>query len=216
MNPVIAFMLGGLLVPIVVAECGEVSPALAKALLRWGARRLRSARKTERYTEEWLADLDQVPGKLTKLLWAFGVVFLGVVRLREARPGLDWTPREPTTPFATDSLFGRGTPQVRHRPFAVPAPRVPRPSPPPAHRCTARCDFFCSEGRRACIPVLGEQAPEPVVRPQPLPPRAGGPGSPGSDQRFGSPPAGYGFQDDFYNELLYGKPGKAAPPVIGL
>ncbi|GLZ37419.1 hypothetical protein Acsp05_10440 [Actinokineospora sp. NBRC 105648] len=126
------FVLVALLVPMAVAESGEVSPWLAKRVLVWAARRLRSAEKTERYTEEWLADLEQVPGKITKLGWALGVAFLGVVRLREPKSALDWTPRPVVNPFATDSLFGPGAPESGGR--LVPAPRaqtrpaLPRPT----------------------------------------------------------------------------------------
>lgn len=36
----------------------------------------------DRYCEEWLANLDHVPGKVTKLTWACGLLFWGVPRLR--------------------------------------------------------------------------------------------------------------------------------------
>jgi hypothetical protein len=32
--------------------------------------------------EEWLANLDHVPGKLTKLLWALGLLFFSAPQLR--------------------------------------------------------------------------------------------------------------------------------------
>ena len=39
-----------------------------------GARRIGRADQAQRYEEEWLADLERVPGNLTKLGYACGVV----------------------------------------------------------------------------------------------------------------------------------------------
>jgi len=48
--------------------------SLARCPLRWGARRIGRADQAQRYEEEWLADLERVPGNLTKLGYACGVV----------------------------------------------------------------------------------------------------------------------------------------------
>jgi MFS family permease len=71
-----------IILPAVVNEAGELAPWLAKCLLRNGAKFLGSTEATERYTEQWLADLKDVPGKITKLAWAFGLVVWGVPQLR--------------------------------------------------------------------------------------------------------------------------------------
>jgi hypothetical protein len=57
-----------------------LSPHFAAKLLRWGARRYgTSDLARDRYTEEWRAALDNVPGKCTKLLHSIGVILLTVV-----------------------------------------------------------------------------------------------------------------------------------------
>jgi hypothetical protein len=63
-----------LLLPLILSEFSEVSPWLARRLLTWGARRLGDQRNCERYREEWLAGLEDVPGKLTKLAKALNIV----------------------------------------------------------------------------------------------------------------------------------------------
>jgi hypothetical protein len=72
----------GLVVSLLINEVGDVAPWLARQLLCWGARQLGSSDRAARYTEEWLANLEHIPGKLTKLGHAVGVVVLGVPRLR--------------------------------------------------------------------------------------------------------------------------------------
>jgi hypothetical protein len=78
-------ILGGLLllvvIPALVNEMGELAPSLAQRLLRWGARRL-GPEFADRYEEQWLAELAEVQGKLTKLVWAIGIVLYGVPRMR--------------------------------------------------------------------------------------------------------------------------------------
>ncbi|WP_157620389.1 RNA polymerase sigma factor [Saccharothrix sp. NRRL B-16348] len=76
------FLLLGLLVPLIVNEIGEVAGWLAIRVLTWGARRLGSIQAAERYSEEWSADLERIPGKLTKLGYALSTVALSVPQLR--------------------------------------------------------------------------------------------------------------------------------------
>jgi hypothetical protein len=64
------FMLGGIVIPLAVNELGELFPWLARRLVRWSARRLGEPSACERYEEEWLANLECVPGKLMKLVAA--------------------------------------------------------------------------------------------------------------------------------------------------
>lgn len=78
----IGFFLLAVVVPLLVGEAADLAPSLARWLLRWGARRIGPADQASRYEEEWLADLDRVPGKATKLAHACGVVALSVPRLR--------------------------------------------------------------------------------------------------------------------------------------
>ena len=81
-NGMLGFLVAAVLIPLLVNEAGDLVPSLARCLLRWGARHIGQADQAARYEEEWLADLDRVPGKLTKLLHACGVVARSVPRLR--------------------------------------------------------------------------------------------------------------------------------------
>lgn len=78
----LSFLLLAVLVPLLVGEAGDLAPSLARGLLRWGARRIGQAGQARRYEEEWLADLERVPGKVTKVAHACGVLARSVPRLR--------------------------------------------------------------------------------------------------------------------------------------
>ncbi|CAL9508199.1 hypothetical protein SUDANB95_03553 [Actinosynnema sp. ALI-1.44] len=82
MSEALLFLVLVIATPLVVNEVGELAPWLARHLLRWGARRLGDELATERYREEWLADLDDVPGKLTKLGHSLVVVAWSVPVMR--------------------------------------------------------------------------------------------------------------------------------------
>jgi NB-ARC domain len=77
--------------PLLVTEFGDWCPWLAVHLVRWAARQLGDPASCERYQEEWIANLNEVPGKLARLVAAFGyLVYLpGMrrsIRRRRARP----------------------------------------------------------------------------------------------------------------------------------
>ena len=78
----LAFLVAAVLIPLLVNEAGDLVPSLARRLLQWGARHIGQADQAQRYEEEWLADLDRIPGKLTKLVHACGVLVCSVPRLR--------------------------------------------------------------------------------------------------------------------------------------
>src|SRR6266516_4256354 len=78
----LGFLLAAVLIPLLVNEAGDLGPSLARRLLRWGARHIGQPDQAKRYEEEWLADLDRIPGKLTKLAHACGVLVRSVPRLR--------------------------------------------------------------------------------------------------------------------------------------
>jgi hypothetical protein len=59
--------------PAILAEALLVGPWVAERLLRWGARWLPEESR-QRYTEDWLGELDAVPGSLTKLGFAIQVL----------------------------------------------------------------------------------------------------------------------------------------------
>jgi hypothetical protein len=78
----LGFIVFAVLVPVLVGEARDLAPSLARRLLRWGARRIGQADQASRYEEEWLADLERVPGKATKLAHVCVVLALSVPRLR--------------------------------------------------------------------------------------------------------------------------------------
>lgn len=61
------------ILPLALAEAVLVGPWLAERLLRWGARGLPEAYQ-ERYVEDWLGELDAVPGSLWKVAFAVQVL----------------------------------------------------------------------------------------------------------------------------------------------
>jgi hypothetical protein len=81
-SAVAGFLVLAVLLPLLLNEVGDLATWLAGRLLRWGARRLGSATATDRYSEEWLAMLEFVPGKLTRLAWACGILLWSVPALR--------------------------------------------------------------------------------------------------------------------------------------
>jgi GTP pyrophosphokinase len=68
----LVFALSGLLLPLLLGEFADWCPRLAERLVRWSARRLTDPGDRDRYLEEYLANLRQVPGNLSQLLAAVG------------------------------------------------------------------------------------------------------------------------------------------------
>ena len=62
-----AFVATAVLLPLLLAEFGDWCPWLAERIVRWSARRLGQPAARIRYEEEWLANLSEVPGKLSRL-----------------------------------------------------------------------------------------------------------------------------------------------------
>ncbi|MEV6781949.1 ATP-binding protein [Streptomyces sp. NPDC051098] len=94
-------MATAVILPLLLAEFGDWCPWLAKRLTRWTARRLGDAQATERYSEEWLAELAALPGKLSHLLTAASYLM--------ALPRIRWSLREarratPAGPSLTELL----------------------------------------------------------------------------------------------------------------
>ncbi|MDN3239222.1 hypothetical protein [Glycomyces tritici] len=59
-----------IVVPLLLSEFTELAPWLAKKLIRGSALLLRDEIATERFAEEWAAELETKPGKLVKLGYA--------------------------------------------------------------------------------------------------------------------------------------------------
>jgi hypothetical protein len=69
---------------LVVNECCDLSPALARRLVRWSARcRYQDASRAEQRAEELAAYIDDRPGKLFKLVVAFGFAVQALVSMGE-------------------------------------------------------------------------------------------------------------------------------------
>ena len=66
--------------PLFLAEFTELSPILARHIIHLAVQVLPPTHRN-RYRMEWLADLEYVPGKLNKLIWAFGTLF-GACRMK--------------------------------------------------------------------------------------------------------------------------------------
>jgi hypothetical protein len=71
-----------IVVPFMVNEAGELAPWLAGRMVQWGASLLGTPEARVRYAEEWAANLERVPGKLTKLAWACGLLLWSAPRMR--------------------------------------------------------------------------------------------------------------------------------------
>ncbi len=72
MTTVLLFVLTAVLLPLLLTEFGDWCPWVAARLVRWSARRLGSPAVCARYEEEWTANLNEVPGKLSRLAAALG------------------------------------------------------------------------------------------------------------------------------------------------
>jgi hypothetical protein len=70
------------ILPLLLSEFSEIAPWAANRLLAWGASHLPNKELSERYREEWLAGIQDVPGKLTKLAKAISIVCYTVPALR--------------------------------------------------------------------------------------------------------------------------------------
>jgi hypothetical protein len=60
-------------VPLLLQEFGELAPWMAERLLKRGTRWLPPAYRS-RYQQDWLGELDAIPGQITKLAFAFRVL----------------------------------------------------------------------------------------------------------------------------------------------
>jgi len=65
-----AFIASAVVLPLLLAEIGDWCPWLAERIVRWSASRLRQPAARLRYEEEWLANLNEIPGKLSRLVAA--------------------------------------------------------------------------------------------------------------------------------------------------
>lgn len=69
---ILVFLITAVVPPLLLSEFGDWCPWLAARIVRWAARRLGDPASCERYEEEWIANLNEVPGKLGRLAAALG------------------------------------------------------------------------------------------------------------------------------------------------
>jgi hypothetical protein len=105
-------IISALIIPLLLSEFSEVSPWMARRLLGWAARHVGDPRRAERYSEEWLAGLEDVPGKLTRLVKALSIVFytVPVIHWRLKGAAYLWPGRK-----LADSLLALTFPRIRQR-----------------------------------------------------------------------------------------------------
>ena len=132
---VVPWLLAAVLLPLLVNEFKDWWPWLAVRLVRWCARRLGDPQACTRYEEEWVANLQEVPGKFSPLVAALGYLLV-VPRMRRmfrrgpvplnVRPddlGAEtrmFVGREEALACLDDHLFVHGrTKSARHRTPAV-------------------------------------------------------------------------------------------------
>lgn len=102
MKAILLSLLGAVALPLALNEFSEWCPRLAEALVRWSAQRLGDAQARKRYEEEYLGNLTEVPGKVSKLLAAFGYA-VNVPRMRWTLRAGSRARAEPTERSAQDT-----------------------------------------------------------------------------------------------------------------
>ena len=74
----------GVIVTLIAAECQDWLPRITAFVIRTAARSL-PADSRDRYYEEWLAEAAYVPGKISRLIWALGLIRASFA-MRNQRP----------------------------------------------------------------------------------------------------------------------------------
>jgi exopolysaccharide biosynthesis polyprenyl glycosylphosphotransferase len=83
--------LSWIVVPLVLSEFADWCPRFGEWIVRGAARRLPREHQ-DRYSEEWLGELDAVPGKVSKLVFAVGILSRGRA-ISDALEGADRSAR---------------------------------------------------------------------------------------------------------------------------
>jgi hypothetical protein len=109
-RPALIAIVALVLAAVVIITVARVSPRVSRTLLRWAVRRCFDTDELrERFAEEWLADLEDVPGRLAKLAHTAGVLLLAAapiwVRSRWRRSRLA---RAPSRPGPGPAVTGAG------------------------------------------------------------------------------------------------------------
>lgn len=80
----VAWLASTILLPLVLTEVTELGPWLARRVVQGGARLIVPRARAARFEEEWLAGLEEWPGKLMKLIRALVLVLFAVPRINLA------------------------------------------------------------------------------------------------------------------------------------
>ncbi|MFJ6252777.1 MULTISPECIES: hypothetical protein [unclassified Streptomyces] len=84
---------GGLIVGLVLNEAVDISPWLARRVIRWSARRVPDAELARDYEEEWTALLSERPGKLLKLIYSLTFIWPAFSLRRDLQGRTSWPRR---------------------------------------------------------------------------------------------------------------------------
>ncbi|MFJ4518987.1 hypothetical protein [Streptomyces sp. NPDC088816] len=85
--------LGWLGIGLLLNEAVDISPWLARRILRWASHRLPDIDEAREYEEEWTALLDERPGKLLKLVYALTFILPALQMRRASLGSLSWPRR---------------------------------------------------------------------------------------------------------------------------
>lgn len=87
MAEMLLFIASAVVLPLALNEFGDWSPRMSRRIVLWGAQRLKDPAFVSRYSEEWASELDDIPGKLSKLGFALGRL-LFLPRILRAHRGI--------------------------------------------------------------------------------------------------------------------------------
>jgi hypothetical protein len=106
---VAAFVVMAIALPLLLAEFGDWCPWLADRIVRWAARRLREPAACQRYEEEWIANLNEVPGRLGRFIAALGYAIYVPSMRRSISQQVGRTvlaaPGKPPTAYLISSMY---------------------------------------------------------------------------------------------------------------
>ncbi len=148
-SQVVIFTVTVPVIPLLPAEFGDWCLWMAARIVRWAARRLGDPVSCQRYEEERIANLNEVPGKLTRLLAAFGYLACmpGMRRSIRSRPARHPVSPPPGSLLPQPVFAGRikeVNPVLTYLRAAAPGETQRRPVPaagPPGAGKTSLADF---------------------------------------------------------------------------
>jgi hypothetical protein len=119
---VVIFLLTAVALPLLLSEFGDWCPWFADRIVRWAAGHLGDPASCARYEKEWIANLNEVPGKLARLVEALGYLACTPSMRRSVRG---------RTVHSQSAAHAEADPQPAV-PAGSPGPPVPTPAGPAA------------------------------------------------------------------------------------